>query len=101
MYASSLGLAAFMDWQGGSKTATGVMWFGIGATVGWPFSGILAVPFLVEEFLLATMTPTGTEVWWKFLDGIVRALIVLASYPDSDAPTIMTGINENRVFNFS
>lgn len=79
MYTSNLGLAAFMDWQGGSKTATGIMWFGIGATVGWPFAGILALPFVLEEFLLATVGAMRPEVWLKFLDGAVRTLVVLVS----------------------
>jgi alpha-1,2-mannosyltransferase len=77
MYTSSLGLAAFLDWRGGPKTASGIMWFGIGAIIGWPFSGILIVPFLVEEIAMAIVSGDKFEVFRSFLDGTVRCLIVL------------------------
>ncbi|KAL9114036.1 MAG: hypothetical protein Q9227_001808 [Pyrenula ochraceoflavens] len=78
MYASTLGLAAFMDWQRGPKTATGIMWFGIGAIVGWPFAGLLALPFLLEEILISFVTTDAIETLRRFLDGAVRSLVVLA-----------------------
>lgn len=77
MYTSSLGLAAFLDWHGGPKTASGIMWFGIGAIIGWPFSGILIIPFLVEEIAIAIVSGDKFEVFRRFLDGTVRCLIVL------------------------
>jgi alpha-1,2-mannosyltransferase len=77
MYTSTLGLAAFMDWRGGPKTAAGVMWFGIGAIVGWPFSGVLISPFIIEETAMAFVSGDVYEVFRRFLDGTVRCLIVL------------------------
>lgn len=77
MYTSSFGLAAFLDWRGGPKTASGIMWFGIGAIIGWPFSGILIVPFVVEELAIAIISGNRLEVFRRFLDGTVRCLIVL------------------------
>ena len=74
---STLGLAAFMDWQKGPRTAAGIMWFGIGAVVGWPFAGLLAVPFVLEELLLSSITREGFETWRRFLDGTVRTLVVV------------------------
>lgn len=77
MYTSNLGLAAFMDWRRGPKTAIGIMWFGIGAVVGWPFSVILATPFLLEEIVICMVTGEAYDTFRRFLDGIVRSLIPL------------------------
>ena len=77
MYTSTLGLAAFMDWRGGPKTAPGVMWFGIGAFVGWPFAGILITPFVAEEIVISIITGDTWETFRRFLDGTVRSLIAL------------------------
>jgi alpha-1,2-mannosyltransferase len=86
MYTSSLGLTSFMDWQGGSKTASGIMWFGIGALLGWPFAGALIVPFVLEDWLI-TVVGHGDlfETFRKYLDGLVRCLIVLALQVGIDA----------------
>jgi alpha-1,2-mannosyltransferase len=79
MYTSALGLTAFMDWHGGSKTAAGIMWFGIGALLGWPFSGALIVPFVVEDCLIAVIGRSDLfEAVRRYLDGFVRCLVVLA-----------------------
>ena len=73
------GLTAFMDWHGGSKTSTGIMWFGSGALLGWPFSGALIIPFVVEEWLIAIVGQADLfETFRSYLDGFVRCLIVLA-----------------------
>ncbi len=79
MYTSALGLTAFMDWHDGAKTAAGVMWFGIGALLGWPFSGALILPFVFEEWLMAIVSQRDLfETFRRYLDGVVRSLIVLA-----------------------
>ncbi len=62
-------------------TAQGIMWFGIGAVVGWPFSAALIAPFVVEELMIASLTRQGIEVAQRFLDGTVRTLIVLVMMP--------------------
>jgi len=72
-----LGMAAFMDWKGGLKSAQGIMWFGIGAVVGWPFSGALIAPFVLEDIVLASMMGEASEIAWRYIDGTVRSLIVL------------------------
>lgn len=82
MYTTMLGTAAFMDWRGGLKTNQGIMWFGIGAMIGWPFSAALIVPFMLEEFTLAWLIKDKSDFIWRMLDGIVRSLIVLVSHPD-------------------
>ncbi|KAF2457653.1 Alg9-like mannosyltransferase family-domain-containing protein [Lineolata rhizophorae] len=78
MYAGMLGTAAFMDWKGGIKTAQGIMWFGIGASIGWPFAGALALPWLAEELVLAAITGQVVDMATRVLDGTVRSMIVLA-----------------------
>ncbi|KAL9599212.1 MAG: hypothetical protein Q9219_003993 [cf. Caloplaca sp. 3 TL-2023] len=77
MYTTMLGMAAFMDWRGGLKTGAGMMWFGIGAVIGWPFSGALIVPLLAEDFALSSMTGDVSEIIYRYLDGVVRSLLVL------------------------
>lgn len=77
MYTAMLGAAAFMEWRGGLKTAEGIMWFGIGGIVGWPFSTALIIPFVAEDLFLASLTRDWSEVIFKYLDGTVRSVIVL------------------------
>ena len=78
MYTSTLGLAAFIDWRGGLRTAVGIMWFGIGALVGWPYAAFLIGPFIVEEVLVSSVTGESFEMFRRFLDGTVRSLLVMA-----------------------
>ena len=79
MYTAMLGMAAFMDWRGGLKTHLGIMWFGIGAIVGWPFSAALIVPLVMEDIALAYLSIDRSEVAFRYLDGIVRSLLALVS----------------------
>ncbi len=79
MYTAMLGTAAFINWRGGLKTAQGIMWFGIGGIVGWPFSIALILPLVVEELFLASVTGEWSDVISRYLDGIMRTVIVLVS----------------------
>ena len=88
MYTSNLGLAAFMDWRHGPKTAVGIMWFGVGAVVGWPFSGILITPFVLEEIVICVVTGQGYDTFRRFLDGIVRSLIPLVRFSLEISPVL-------------
>ncbi|EXJ87988.1 alpha-1,2-mannosyltransferase [Capronia coronata CBS 617.96] len=79
MYTSTLGLTCFMDWHSGPRTATGIMWFGIGALLGWPFAGALILPFVAEDWLIALVGQVDLfGTFRRYLDGFVRCLIVLA-----------------------
>ncbi|KAL2408536.1 Alpha-1,2-mannosyltransferase alg9 [Exophiala dermatitidis] len=79
MYTSTLGLTCFMDWHGGPRTATGIMWFGIGALLGWPFAGALILPFVIEDWLIAVVGRVDLfDTFRRYLDGAVRCLVVLA-----------------------
>lgn len=81
MYTAMLGVAAFMNWRGGLKTAEGIMWFGIGGIVGWPFSTALIIPLVAEDLFLASLIGEWSEVIYRYLDGIVRSMIVLVGKP--------------------
>lgn len=80
MYTTMLGMAAFMDWRGGLRTAQGILTVGGGALLGWPFSAAMAIPFLLEEFMFATISDRQgmIELFWRLVDGTVRTLLVLA-----------------------
>lgn len=79
MYTAMLGTASFMDWTGGLKTAKGVMWFGIGAVLGWPFAGALVFPFVAMEGLLAIFGGGVLDFVRRLFDGGFRSLLILVS----------------------
>lgn len=81
MYTTMLGMAAFINWRGGLKTAQGIFWFAVGGVLGWPFSIALAAPFLLEELIFAVVSsrdalPTAIM---RFIRGTVAALLVVAA----------------------
>lgn len=77
MYTGTLGLATFMDWRGGPKSGTAIMWFGIGALLGWPFAGALILPLVLEDWFVAFVarSPYNTFKW--YMKGISRCLAIL------------------------
>lgn len=74
MYTTMLSVTAFV---GGGSTAHGIMWFGIGAVLGWPFAAALIFPFIAEELLVASVTSDIAGTATRFVDGTVRSLVVL------------------------
>jgi alpha-1,2-mannosyltransferase len=78
MYTSMLGFSAFMDWTKGMKTTQGIMWFGLGTTLGWPFAGALVLPFIAEEAILASVTGDIFDTCMRVLRGGLGSLLVLA-----------------------
>ena len=80
MYTTMLGMAAFMDWRGGLRTAQGIFVVGAGAVLGWPFSAAMAIPFLLEELMFASISDSQgmIDFFWRIIDGTVRALLVLS-----------------------
>jgi alpha-1,2-mannosyltransferase len=78
MYTTMLGFSAFMDWTRGMKTTQGIMWFGLGTTLGWPFAGALVLPFIAEEAILATVTGEIFDGCMRVLQGTWMAFLVLA-----------------------
>lgn len=77
MMCAMLGMTAFIDWRGKNQTARGIMWFGIGAIVGWPFAGALVLPFLLEEVVFALISSSLKTAVMHVLNGGVRCLLVL------------------------
>ncbi|KAL2042432.1 hypothetical protein N7G274_004924 [Stereocaulon virgatum] len=77
MYTTMMGTAAFMDTEGGLKTNKGIMWFGLGATVGWPFAAALVMPFLLQEFVFVKMTGNISEMAHRIFDGGERTMIIV------------------------
>ncbi|KAJ5798776.1 GPI mannosyltransferase [Penicillium pulvis] len=78
MYTSMLGLAAFLDLKGGPKIAQGIMWFALGAIVGWPFAGALILPLLAEEAIISVLSGSIGSFVLAVLDGAVRCLSIAA-----------------------
>ena len=81
MYTTMLGMAAFMNWRGGLKTAHGMFWFSLGGILGWPFSLALCIPFLLEELFFAGMSHKDAliDAVMRFIRGTVAGLLVLVS----------------------
>ncbi|KAJ5901843.1 GPI mannosyltransferase [Penicillium taxi] len=77
MCTSMLGLAAFLNIKGGPKTAQGIMWFGLGAIVGWPFAGALILPLLVEEIIIGCISRSLGSVLYAIFDGGMRCLYIM------------------------
>ncbi|KAK5119524.1 hypothetical protein LTR85_007624 [Meristemomyces frigidus] len=80
MHFTILGMAGFMDWRGGVRTAQGIWMFGIAATFGWPFAAAMCIPFLLEEEALGFLSDREgrTALFWRVIDGLVRTLITIA-----------------------
>lgn len=77
MYASMLGLAAFLDRRGRVNTARGIMWFGVGAVVGWPFAGALVLPFLFDEVIAGAREGNVSLAISRIVRGVFECLPVL------------------------
>ncbi|EEH20179.1 hypothetical protein PABG_02438 [Paracoccidioides brasiliensis Pb03] len=78
MYTSMLGVSAFLNSSGGNKIGRGIMWFGIGSILGWPFSGALVLPFLLEEITVGYISKCLLRTLIRFAEGAMRCLIFLA-----------------------
>lgn len=72
-----LGLAAFLDLKGGPKVAQGIMWFALGAIVGWPFAGALILPLIAEEGVIAILSGSLGPFVLEVLDGAFRCLSIM------------------------
>lgn len=81
MYTSMLGLTAFLDWRGGQKIPQGIMWFGFGAIVGWPFAGALIIPLLLEELVIGFIAGSMRTVFRNIVNGILRCLAIMVGQP--------------------
>ncbi|RKF65011.1 Alpha-1,2-mannosyltransferase alg9 [Erysiphe neolycopersici] len=81
MYTTILGMSAFMDIERKKKTIFhGIIWFSFGGIIGWPFSLVLAAPFLLEEIFLAFKMngDAFTLLIWQFRQAILASLFILS-----------------------
>jgi alpha-1,2-mannosyltransferase len=81
MYSSMLGLAAFLDGDHQHNVTEGIMWFGIGAIIGWPFAAVLIVPFLAERAVVAIKTGQIQSTLNSIARGTIRCFIILVISP--------------------
>ncbi|RMZ80095.1 hypothetical protein DV737_g3187, partial [Chaetothyriales sp. CBS 132003] len=82
MYFSALGLASSLSPAGpnGPPTARTIVYFGIGALLGWPFSAALILPLLASEWLTAFhLSGALFATLGRNLDGLVQCLVILAA----------------------
>lgn len=79
MYTTMLGAAEFIDWREGKGVPRGIMAFAMGAIIGWPFAGILIVPFAANDAIQAISSGTITSFLKRTFSGILRSIIVLVS----------------------
>ena len=77
MYTTMMGMAAFMDIEGELKTHKGIMWFAIGATIGWPFSAALIMPFLLEGLAFANVAGKIGDMVQRIINGGVKSMIIV------------------------
>ena len=83
MYTTMLGTAAFMDVQQGLKTKQGIMCFGIGTIVGWPFSAALILPLFADELAFLKLTGRFQETINRVVGGTAGLLPVIVRAPQS------------------
>ena len=80
MYTAMMGASAFMSAKDGLKTTEAIMWFGIGATVGWPFSAALILPFIPDEITYLKQTADINGVLSRVLGGVLRTLAIVVGF---------------------
>ncbi len=84
MYTTMMGTAAFMDMNGGLKTNLGIVWFALGATIGWPFSAALIFPLFLGEFVFAGLVGQVKGVAYRVWEGILVILVIVVSVSASN-----------------
>lgn len=77
MYTSMMGLAAFLNVWSESRIKEEITWFGIGATIGWPFSAALILPLFTDDLTYIWATGRINEVAARILGGVVRTLLIV------------------------
>lgn len=80
MYTTMLGVCALMGKHDGSNIELGILWFGIGALIGWPFSVALAAPLLLKETIIAMLNKCVYRFGCALVYGSAACIMVLVSY---------------------
>ncbi|KAL9129329.1 MAG: hypothetical protein Q9217_002200 [Psora testacea] len=78
MCTTMMGMAAFMDMRDGLNTGQGILWIGVGAVVGWPFSAALIIPLFMDELVYIKLTGDIKSTLSRVFTGIIRILPVIA-----------------------
>jgi alpha-1,2-mannosyltransferase len=66
---------ASLDDQGTRCARLATFWFAVGSIVGWPFSAVLAVPFVVEQVVVRAGDVVESEGWTAWWVKRVRRLV--------------------------
>ncbi|KAF9160342.1 mannosyltransferase [Actinomortierella ambigua] len=53
--------------RSGKRTFWAIFWVGLGALLGWPFSGVIGIPFVIEDLLIHSRT-VGIKKTVRFQD---------------------------------
>jgi len=77
MYTVFLALGMFMNRRGGARTAGALTWLAIGAIVGWPFVGLMCLPFVFEEATTAWVTHDAMYLIWKIIWTSTRSFTIV------------------------
>ena len=75
MLTTMMGVSDFLNCRSGLRTANGITWFGVGAIVGWPFSGALILPLFLDEFLSIRLSGISDSVF-RILNGALQVAVV-------------------------
>lgn len=77
MYCVMLGTASFLDGRRGSGLAAGIAWFAVGTIIGWPFVGVLVVPFVLWQGTLAYFSNDVQGFAGRLVGGLSRSFAIL------------------------
>jgi len=77
IYTVLMAAASFMDWTLGIQTAKGLFWLSVGAVLGWPFVGALAIPYLAEEAVMWHFTEDLEGLSARLFQAACGAFVVL------------------------
>jgi alpha-1,2-mannosyltransferase len=77
MNTAMLGASVFMDYKRSSGPAAWILWFAIGAIVGWPFAAALALPFAVGESISAAFHSSTVDLFFEVISGLARSALIM------------------------
>lgn len=80
MYTSMMGFTAFLE---PGKFTQGIVWFGVGAIIGWPFSAALIFPLVLHELLHTWSNGIWNIQSRRMAYGIARVLLLIVREPRS------------------
>lgn len=84
MYTTMLGIATFIEKPTARtlRTVEGVVWFALGGLLGWPFSTLMILPFIVQHLLVRFRINGLIRTFRVFIDAAFAVLGVLVTIFD-------------------